>query len=149
MRQILAPLAAVLALAACATGSYRYEWSELRSNPREFFNLNAPVRSADASIAGTTVVLKQGEALIVRLPEDAASGMTWRMRPLPRGAVVASAQHDFTAVAGADPAKPGGAGEATFRLRGIAPGTQAIAIDYVRPGFVAPEKSLAFDVAVR
>lgn len=148
MQRILAVSLAAFALGACSTAGHRAEFAEIQSNPRHFFNLNPPVLVADASIAGTTVALKDGQALIVRLPEDAAVGV-WRMRPLPSGAVAAPVLHDYTALAGSDPARATGGGEATFRLRGVAPGTQAITLDFVRPGFAAPEKSLAFDVQVR
>jgi predicted secreted protein len=137
---------AALALGACSTAGYRADFGEVHSSPREFFNLNAPVRVADASIAGTTVAIKDGQALIVRLPEDAATGV-WRMRPLPKGAILAPVQHDYTAVPGNEPASAGG--EATFRLRGVAPGTQVVTLDYLRNGAATPEKSLAFDVTVR
>lgn len=147
MPRYLAATLAALALGACSTAGHRADFAEIQSSPRDFFNLNAPVRVGDASIAGTTVVLKDGHALIVRLPEDASVGV-WRMRPLPPGAVIAPVQHDYTLVAGTDPARTV-TGEATFRLRGVAPGTQAVTLDYLRPGFAAPEKSLAFDVTVR
>ena len=55
----------------------------------------------------------------------------------------------WAAVSGGDPAPAGTAGEATFRLRGIAPGTQAVTLDQVRPGFATPARSVAFDVTVR
>jgi len=148
MQRIFAASIAALALSACSTAGYRADFGEVQSNPRNFFNLNVPVRVADASIEGTTVVLREGEALIVRLPEDAAAGV-WRMRPLPKGAILAPVQHDYTTVAGADAAAAGSAGEATFRLRGVAPGTQAVTLDFLRSGFTTPEKSLAFDVTVR
>jgi predicted secreted protein len=148
MQRVLAASLAALALSACSTAGHRAEFSEIQSNPRHFFNLNAPVLVADASIAGTTVALKEGHALIVRLPEDASVGV-WRMRPLPSGSIIAPVQHDYTAVAGADPARAPVGGEATFRLRGVAPGTQAVTLDFLRPGFTAPEKSLAFDVQVK
>jgi len=144
-RIVMASMAA-LALSACSTAGYRADFGEIHSSPRDFFNLNAPVRIADASIAGTTVALREGQALIVRLPQDAATGV-WRMRPLPKGAILAPVQHDYTTVSGADAASAGG--EATFRLRGVAPGTQAVTLDYLRAGFTTPEKSLAFDVTVR
>jgi len=146
MRRIFAISLAALALGGCSTAGYRADFGEIHSSPRDFFNLNDPVRIADASIAGTTVALKEGQALIVRLPEDAATGV-WRMRPLPKGAILAPVQHDYTTVAGADAASAGG--EATFRLRGVAPGTQAVTLDYLRTGSATPEKSLAFDVTVR
>ena len=133
-------------LTAC---SGTYEWKDLNDNPRGFFNLDAPVRVADEAVAGSKVLLKTGQALIVRLPEDAATGYTWRMRPLPSGSVIAPVHHDYTAKPGADPAAVGGGGEATFRIRGVAPGQQAVTIDYLRAGFDTPEKSIAFDVTVR
>ena len=147
MRNAVAILSA-LALAGCAGIGRNTDWSDLRNDPREFFNLNVPVRQVAGEAIASPVVLRQGEALVVRLPEDASTGYTWRMRPLPRGAVVAPVQHDFTAKPGIDPMLPG-PGEATFRLRGIAAGTQAVTLDYVRPGFPTPEKSVAFDVTVR
>lgn len=146
MHRRLALMVAALALGGCSTAGYRADFGEIHSSPRDFFNLNAPVRIADASIAGTTVTLKEGQALIVRLPEDADAGV-WRMRALPKGAVVAPVQHDYATATGANPASAGG--EATFRLRGVAPGTQAVTLDYLRAGFTTPEKSLAFDVTVR
>lgn len=152
MKPPVAPCAALLAallLAGCSTPTYRYAWADVQANPREFFNLNAPVVAAGAEVAGGSIEVQQWQALIVRLAEDPASGLTWRLRPLPRGAVVAPVQHDYTAKPGADPAAPAGGGEALFRLRGIAPGTQAVTIDAVRPGSTLPEKSLAFDVVVR
>jgi predicted secreted protein len=146
MHRIVVASFAAIALGGCGTAGYRADFGDIHASPRDFFNLNAPVRIADASVAGTTVALKEGHALILRLPEDAAAG-TWRMRPLPKGAVVAPVQHDYATAAGADPASAGG--EATFRLRGVAPGTQAVTLDYFRSGVTTPEKSLAFDVAVR
>lgn len=148
LRRIACAACVPALLAGCAI-SDRMDYGELRSDPRAFFNLNPPIAYADASAAGTEVVLKRGQVLVLRLPEDASSGMAWRMRPLATGPVVAPVQHDLTASPGIDPAKPGGPGEATFRLRGVAAGTQPIALDYVRTGFVQPERSLAFDVTVR
>jgi inhibitor of cysteine peptidase len=149
MTRLAAPFAAVLALAGCAGVGQNLDWPELTSNPREFFNLNPPVRLAAGEPIASPVVLKTGQALIVKLPEDPATGYTWRLRELPRGAVVAPVQHDFTAVSGGDPAPAGSGGEATFRLRAVAPGTQAVTLDQVRPGFATPAKSVAFDVTVR
>lgn len=143
-----AALLSALALAGCAGIGQNTNWSDLRDEPREFFNLNAPVRVVAGEPIASPVVLRQGQALVVKLPEDPATGATWRMRPLPGGAVVAPVQHDFTAKPGTDPVLPG-PGEATFRLRGIAAGTQAVTLDYVRPGYPTPEKSVAFDVMVR
>lgn len=137
---------AVLALAGCSTTGHDAAWSELQSNPREFFNLNPPVRVAAGEPLPSPVVLKQGQALIVRVPEDPSTGYTWRMRPFPRGTLVAPVDHDYTLKPGAD---PGTGGEATFRMRGVAAGTQVVTLDYVRPGFTTPERSIAFDVTVR
>ncbi|HEX4883485.1 MAG TPA: protease inhibitor I42 family protein [Casimicrobiaceae bacterium] len=149
MRRVaLLPLAAVL-LAGCAGIQQNTDWPDLQANPREFFNLNPPVRLAAGEPVAGPVVLKQGQALVVTLPEDASTGYVWRMRPPAGGVVIAPVQHDYTRKPGADPAIPGAAGEATFRLRGIARGTQAVTIDYVRPGFPTPEKSIAFDVTVQ
>jgi inhibitor of cysteine peptidase len=147
-----APLiVAVLALAGCTGVPYHapnYDWSDLGSDPREFFNLNPPVRIAAGEPIASPVVLRQGQALIVRVPEDPATGYTWRLRPLPAGPLTAPVQHDYTAKAGTNPASSTD-GEATFRLRAVAAGTQAVTLDYVKAGSATPEKSVAFDVAVR
>lgn len=144
-----ASFAAALALAGCAGVGQNLDWRELGSEPREFFNLNPPVRLAAGDPIASPVVLKPGQALVVRLPEDPSTGYTWRLRDLPPGAVVAPVKHDFAAKPGTDPTAVGGVGEATFRLRGVARGTQAVTLDYVRPGFAGAEKSVAFDVTVR
>ena len=147
-----APLiVAVLALAGCTGAPYyapNYEWSDLASDPREFFNLNPPVRVAAGEPIASPVVLRRGQALIVRVPEDPATGYTWRLRPLTGGPLAAPVQHDYTAKAGTNPARSTD-GEGTFRLRAVAAGTQAVTLDYVKVGAATPEKSVAFDVAVR
>ena len=68
MMRVAAPFAAVLALAGCAGVGQNLDWPELKSNPREFFNLNPPVRLAAGEPIASPVVLKTGQALIVKLP---------------------------------------------------------------------------------
>ena len=74
MHRIVVASFAAIALGGCGTAGYRADFGDIHASPRDFFNLNAPVRIADASVAGTTVALKEGHALILRLPEDAAAG---------------------------------------------------------------------------
>jgi predicted secreted protein len=139
----LALLASAALVAGCTSIlGQQTDWPELRANPREFFNLNPPVRLAAGEIRGP-VVLKRGQALIVRLPEDAANGPVWRLRPFTSSVLIAPVQHDYTKSVG-----EAGGGEATFRMRGVGVGTQAVVIDAIRPGFVQPEKSVAFDVVL-
>jgi predicted secreted protein len=147
VRAALVPAVALL-LAGCAGIGQNTDWNDLADHPRDFFNLNPPVRLAAGEPVASPVHLKRGQALVVTLPADVSSDSTWRMRPLAGTVLIAPVQHDLAAKAGTGPAA-GAVGEATFRLRGVAPGTQGVTLDYVRPGFVVPEKTIAFDVVVQ
>jgi len=143
-----AVLAVVFGLAGCATPSGGSEWSELGSNPREFFNLNAPVTQAGAELDGGRVTLRRGQALVVRLDEQVGTDLRWEMQRYDGPTVIAPVRHDLTAKPGTNPAAPGGIGDATFRVRGIAPGTQPVVIEYKRAFETAAAKTIRFDVVV-
>jgi predicted secreted protein len=111
------------------------------------FNLTPPVMATDARVDGQSLPLKRGQVIVVRLDEDAASGFRWEMQPFAQGVVIAPVQHDYTAKGG-DPAAPGGPGEATFRLRGVAGGTQPIVLELKRPFEPGAQQTIRFDVVV-
>jgi len=139
-------LVAAVVAAGCSTTS---DWSELGANPREFFNLNAPVATiAGADIDGGRVTLKRGQALVLRLDEDTGTDLRWEMQRYDGPNVIAPVRHDLTAKPGTNPAAPGGIGDATFRVRGIAPGTQPVVIEYKRAFETAAAKTIRFDVVV-
>jgi predicted secreted protein len=143
-----AVLAAVLGLAGCATSNAGSDWSELGSNPREFFNLNPPVVVAGAEVDGQRVTLKRGQALVVRLDADVGTGPRWEMQRYDGPNVIAPVRHDLTAKPGSTPVAPSGIGDATFRMRGIAPGTQPVVIEFRRAFETAAAKTIRFDVVV-
>jgi predicted secreted protein len=143
-----AVLVAVLGLAGCATSNTGSDWSELGSNPREFFNLNAPVTVAGAEVDGQRVTLKRGQALVLRFDADVGADLRWEMQRYDGPNVIAPVRHDLTAKPGTNPAAPGGIGDATFRVRGIAPGTQPLVIEYKRAFEAAAAKTIRFDVVV-
>ena len=143
-----AVLAAVALLAGCATPNTGSDWSELGSNPREFFNLNAPVTLAGAEVDGQRVTLKRGQALVVKLDAEVGAGPRWEMQRYDGPHVIAPVRHDFTAKPGTNPAAVGGIGDATFRVRGVAPGTQPVVIEYKRAFEATAAKTIRFDVVV-
>lgn len=139
---------AAVGLAGCATTPDGTAWSELGSNPREFFNLNAPVVVRGAEVDGGQVTLKRGQALVVRLDEEVGVEARWEMQRYDGPNLIAPVRHDLTAKPGTDPAARGGVGDATFRLRGVAAGTQSVVIEYRRAFEAAAAKTIRFDVAV-
>jgi predicted secreted protein len=62
--------------------------------------------------------------------------------------VIAPVRHDLTAKPGTNPAAVGGIGDATFRVRGVAPGKQPVVIEYKRAFEAAAAKTIRFDVVV-
>jgi predicted secreted protein len=143
-----AVLVAVVTLAGCATSNAGSDWSELGSNPREFFNLNAPVTFAGAEVDGQRVTLKRGQALVLRFDADVGTDLRWEMQRYDGPNVIAPVRHDLTAKPGTNPAAVGGIGDATFRVRGIAPGTQPVVIEYKRAFEAVAAKTIRFDVVV-
>jgi predicted secreted protein len=141
-------LVAALGLAGCATSPDGSAWSELGSNPRDFFNLNPPIVVAGAEVDGQRVTLKRGQALVVKLDADAGAGPRWEMQRYDGPTVIAPVRHDLTAKPGASPAAAGAIADATFRVRGIAPGTQPVVIEYRRSLEEAAAKTIRFDVVV-
>lgn len=144
MRRIVS-LASVVFLAACSTA----QWNEMRANPREYFNLIAPTMETDARIEGQRVTLNRWQALVVRLDEDPSYGQRWEMLPMAPPNVIAPVQHDFVGKPGTDPALQNVPGVAVFRLRGVAPGTQTVVLEFKRPLEPVASKTLRFDVVVR
>ena len=115
---------------------------------REYFNLVHPTYVTDVRIDGHAITLPQGRALVVRLPEEPSTGQRWEMVPFRSYSVIAPVQHDYV---GPDEsmASPEAPGSALFRLRGIAPGTQSVVLEYRRPLESAAAKTVRFDVVVR
>ena len=142
MRTILAALVATL-VAGCSSTA----WDEMRANPREYFNLTAPTLATDSRIDGTRVTLKRGQALVVRLDEDPATGQRWEMKPLPSGSIIAPVQHDLVAKSQSGSASEA-PGDAIFRVRAVRPGEQAVVLEYRRPFESVAEKTVRFDVVV-
>lgn len=140
MRKLVACIA-VLASAGCSS----VDWHEMRTQPREFFNLTAPVLVTGEDLDGRRVMLKRSQALVVRLDEEPQGGPRWEMRPLGPG-VTAPVQRDFVAKREADETQA--PAYAVFRLRGVSPGAQAVTIDYRRPGEPAL-KTVRFEIVVR
>ena len=132
-------LVATLVLAACSPAQ--------KARYRERYNLNVPTLVRDATIDGQTVTLNRGQALVVRLPEDPATGMRWEMVSFRSASVLAPVQHDYVATAGTQPTALDVPGEALFRVRGVAPGTQPITLEYRRP-LEAAAKTVRFEVVV-
>ncbi len=143
--KLIVPTASLLLLAACSTA----QWNDMRANPREYFNLDRPVIEADARIEGQRVVLNRGQALVVRLDEDPAYAQRWEMRPIASSMVVAPVQHDFVTKPGTDPAAQDAPGQAVFRLRGVAPGTQPVVLELKRPLEASASRTIPFEVVVR
>jgi len=94
-------LVAAVVAAGCSTTS---DWSELGANPREFFNLNAPVTQAGAELDGGRVTLRRGQALVVRLDEQVGTDLRWEMQRYDGPTVIAPVRHDLTAKPGVNPA---------------------------------------------
>ena len=142
----------VIAMAAFAAGCSTTQWvtdyDVLRDSPREYFNLVTPTIFTDARVDGGLVTLKRGEAVVVRLDEDPMQGERWQMQPIPASTISAPVQHDFVTRLGSDPTAPG-PGDAVFRFRGIAPGTQAVVLEYKRPFEAVASKTIRFDLVVR
>ncbi|HVF65558.1 MAG TPA: protease inhibitor I42 family protein, partial [Casimicrobiaceae bacterium] len=113
------------------------------------YNLVPPTIETDASVDGGQVTLNRGQALVVRLDEDPATGQRWELRPFTSTTVIAPVQHDFVAKAGTDPTRVDAPGTAIFRVRGVAPGMQSIALDLRRPLDPTVARTVRFDVAVR
>jgi len=138
-------LAAVLVLGGCSTA----QWDEMRANPRDYFNLTPPTLFADASVEGRQVTLHRWQALVVRLDEDSSMTERWQMQPLASTTVIAPVQHDLVNKS-SDAAVPSpAAGEAIFRLRGVAPGTQPVVLELKRPFETTASRTVRFDVVVR
>ena len=146
----VAVLVATLGLAGCATAPDGSAWSDLGSNPRDFFNLDAPIVVAGAAVDGQRVTLKRGQALVVKLDADVGTGPRWEMQRYDGPHVIAPVRHDLTAkpATGTGVALPAGVADATFRVRGIAPGTQPVVIEYRRAFETAAAKTIRFDVVV-
>ena len=130
------------AMLACACSTTQ------KAEMREYFNLVHPTYVTDVRIDGHAIALAQGRALVVRLPEDPSTGKRWEMLPFVSHSVIAPVKHDYV---GADEsmASPDAPGSALFRLRGIAPGTQSVVLEYRRPLETAAAKTVRFDVVVR
>jgi inhibitor of cysteine peptidase len=138
----------VVALAAAAlAGCSSTAWNDMRENPREYFNIVSPTLQTDARVDGQRVTLRRGQALVVRLEEDVTTGQRWQMVALPQGPLIAPVQHDVVTAAGAD--GTGRAGEAVFRMRAVASGTQPVVLEYRRPDEAAASKTVRFDIVVR
>lgn len=136
------------ALALLVAGCSTTDWNDMRENPREFFNLTSPALVTDARVDGQQVALKRGQALVVRLDEDASTSQRWELKPLPQGPVIAPVQHDYVDRTGTD-AATNAPGEAVFRVRGVSTGTQTIVLEYRRADESAASKTVRFDVVVR
>ena len=115
---------------------------------RERYNLVPPTLETDARIEGQRVTLDRWQALVLRLDEDPLYGQRWQMQPLASHVLAAPVQHDYTAKPGSDPASTGVPGQAVFRFRGIAPGTQTVVLEFKRPDEPAT-RTIRFDVDVR
>ena len=63
-------LAPILLLAAITASCSTAQWNEMRSNPREYFNLLPPTIETDAGVEGRSITLHRWQALVVRLEED-------------------------------------------------------------------------------
>ena len=142
-------LVLLLTLAAINTGCSTAQWNEMRSNPREYFNLVPPTVQADAGVDGQRVTLNRWQALVVRLEEDPSYGQRWEMQRIASSTVIAPVQHDFLAKAGTDPASQNLPGHAVFRLRGVGAGTQPVVLEFKRPFETEVSKTIRFDVVVR
>jgi len=142
----MALLAVALMLGGCTTA----QWDEMRANPRDYFNLAPPTLVADSTIEGRQVTLHRWQALVVRLDEDTSITDRWQMLPLASNTVIAPVQHDLVNKP-SDAATPATVvtGEAVFRLRGVAPGTQAVVFELRRPFEPAASRTVRFDVVVR
>jgi predicted secreted protein len=138
MRTVCVLLAAVIATACTPAQKAHY---------REKYNLDSPTLVRDAAIDGQTVTLKRGQALVVRLDSDPTTGMRWEMAEVKSASVIAPVQHDLVAKPGTDPVATNAPGEAVFRLRGINPGSQPIALEYRRP-LEAATRTVRFEVVV-
>ena len=88
----------------------------LGSNPRDFFNLNAPVTFAGAEVDGQRVTLKRGQALVLRFDADVGTDLALGDAALRRPERDRPGRHDLTAKPGTNPAAVGGIGDATFRV---------------------------------
>ena len=142
-------LVLLLTLAAINAGCSTARWNEMRANPREYFNLLAPTMETDARIEGQRVTLNRWQALVVRLDEDPSYGQRWEMLPIAPPSVIAPVQHDLVGKPGTDPALQNVPGVAVFRLRGVAPGTQTVVLEFKRPLEPVASKTVRFDVVVR
>jgi predicted secreted protein len=142
-------IALLLTLAALTAGCTTAQWDEMRANPREYFNLVSPTLQTDARVDGQRVTLHRWQALVVHLDEDPRNGERWQMQPIASSTVIAPVQHDLVAKPGTDPASQSVAGEAVFRLRGVAAGTQPVVLEFKGPPDSAPSKTIRFDVVVR
>ena len=142
-------LAPILLLAAITASCSTAQWNEMRSNPREYFNLLPPTIETDAGVEGQSITLHRWQALVVRLEEDPSYGQRWEMQPIASPTVIAPVQHDFVAKPGTDPASQVVPGHAVFRLRGVATGTQPVVLEFKRPFESAASKTIRFDVVVR
>lgn len=142
-------LALLLTLAAINAGCSTAQWNEMRANPREYFNLTPPTVQTDARVDGQSIALNRGQALVVRLDEDPSYGQRWEMQPVASPTVIAPVQHDFVAKSGTHPVSQDVPGQAVFRLRGVAAGTQPVVLEFKRPFESAASKTIRFDVVVR
>jgi predicted secreted protein len=144
LREIV-PLAALLLAGGCSTT----QWDEMRANPRDYFNLTPPTLFADAGIEGRQVTLHRWQALVVHLDEDTSVADRWQMQPLASTTVIAPVLHDLVNKPTEAPAPSYAAGEAIFRLRGVAPGTQPFVLELKRPFETTATGTIRFDVVVR
>lgn len=130
----------------------------------EYANLNDPRTIVDESVDGTTVALRNGRALVVKLPVAAGDGNRWELAPLaatpvnspirvdtmPSGGLLQPIPPFSGVLAGlnspgtkppvivldaSQPAPLVTQGEAVLRLRGVAPGNATVQLDY-RPADV-------------
>ena len=87
------------------------------------------MRMIDESADGTTIGLGVGEAVELRLPENASTGFRWQLR---EGGAPAcrTSEADRGAPAGAP---PGQGGTHAWRIEGAQPGIGDLALDFGRP----------------
>jgi len=137
---VLALAAAAFALAGCGSTDHRVG---------DWMNLNDPTRVADATVDGSRVELRQGQALVVYLDTNLDTGLRWDLKPLAGKVAVAVPLADVAPRTGV-PA-PGAPLETAFHFRGITPGTQPVELEYRRPFETSAPgaKTVRFDIVVR
>jgi predicted secreted protein len=141
-------IACAMLAAGCSSIPASYDWSDLRADPREFYNLNAPIVVRGADLDGQRVTLKRGQALVVKLDAGVDAGPRWEMQRYDGPTVIAPVRHDLVAQHAAEATAPARTGDATFRVRGVAAGTQPVVIEYKGAFEAAAAKTIRFDVVV-